>query len=149
MVALATVTSVISRASVGSAANAGAAYAKINDISAAAKLVLIRVLRWSNQPQSVRRPTEWLVLFASSMPPPLHPPLRALCWCAKTECIATARKLLATPGISALQAPHLLHISMKGSRRLLAQMRSANRIEECLSLEAKRKTSARIEYLAL
>src|SRR5216684_196249 len=31
---------------------------------------------------------------------------------------------------------------------LLAQMRSANRIEECLSLEAKRKTSARIEYFA-
>jgi len=30
----------------------------------------------------------------------------------------------------------------------LAQMRSANRIEECLSLEAKRKTSARIEYFA-
>src|SRR4030081_1348099 len=30
--------------------------------------------------------------------------------------------------------------------RALAQMRSANRIEECLSLEAKRKTSARIEY---
>ena len=27
-------------------------------------------------------------------------------------------------------------------------MRSANRIEECLSLEAKRKTSARIEYFA-
>jgi hypothetical protein len=30
----------------------------------------------------------------------------------------------------------------------MAQMRSANRIEECLSLEAKRKTSARIEYFA-
>jgi hypothetical protein len=30
----------------------------------------------------------------------------------------------------------------------VAQMRSANRIEECLSLEAKRKTSARIEYFA-
>src|SRR5467141_5410534 len=32
--------------------------------------------------------------------------------------------------------------------RAMAQMRSATRIEECLSLEAKRKTSARIEYFA-
>jgi hypothetical protein len=30
----------------------------------------------------------------------------------------------------------------------LAQVRSADRIEECLSLEAKRKTPARIEYFA-
>ena len=31
---------------------------------------------------------------------------------------------------------------------LLAQTRSVDRIKECLSLEAKRKTSARTEYFA-
>jgi hypothetical protein len=32
--------------------------------------------------------------------------------------------------------------------QFLAQTRSADRIEECLSLEANRKTSARTEYFA-